>query len=581
MKVKQYPGRAVLVGNSVGADSKKMEVMYESSWNDFDWKSDATKLYTNYTDWLQDSSDTNSDTDGSAEHCTMRYYQSYPSHYYKGKESYGNDCSVDNYNSLLIDSINQNGVESCDKSEEKHKSARKKSGRSNNEKTITKQKDGASSLNGHRNSYGNEELERSRLIQKNNKTEHDKNSPTIAGSIHQRSKNSKLEKLIARNGGHDLDKKETDDTERRSLDQYANGYPNGYHNAIESPKDVDVQRWVEIDEGPVKSTITYSKSMRSLKEVSENVGTRSQLKHSKSMRSLKNRDNQRKSPTNEKLSSNSIRKLLKIPEILKTSNGSLNKKETESNAPAISTLRAKSLLTGFENPGMFNDENTDQRLSKLLVNSRPFHTASQSRIESIPPEISDDEFRNHSSLGVVRTNSSFCSDSGYWENERKSPSSLTLKPNEDADKTLDPEINKRLADYYSKNDKEGKSIFKTLTLRLKKKMANKEKSVPSSKESSSSDEYVRAGLYSRQNKPETSGCANVPSDESLKKDSDFTIPRPKLIVPVHTYGIRKRRTGNMMHSIRTRSDDSSIHAGDAKKAHDSSCSGRLQRQNNF
>jgi hypothetical protein len=27
---------------------------------------------------------------------------------------------------------------------------------------------------------------------------------------------------------------------------------------------------------------------------------------------------------------------------------------------------------------------------------------------------------------------------------------------------------------------------------------------------------------------------------------EFAIPRPKLIVPVHTYGIRKRRTGNTM-----------------------------------
>jgi hypothetical protein len=30
-------------------------------------------------------------------------------------------------------------------------------------------------------------------------------------------------------------------------------------------------------------------------------------------------------------------------------------------------------------------------------------------------------------------------------------------------------------------------------------------------------------------------------------EEEFAIPRPKLIVPVHTYGIRKRRTGNTMH----------------------------------
>lgn len=35
------------------------------------------------------------------------------------------------------------------------------------------------------------------------------------------------------------------------------------------------------------------------------------------------------------------------------------------------------------------------------------------------------------------------------------------------------------------------------------------------------------------------------SSSSGDSDSDFSIPRPKLIVPVHTYGIRKRRTGNL------------------------------------
>lgn len=40
--------------------------------------------------------------------------------------------------------------------------------------------------------------------------------------------------------------------------------------------------------------------------------------------------------------------------------------------------------------------------------------------------------------------------------------------------------------------------------------------------------------YSRSAKSSSSGS-----------DSDFSIPRPKLIVPVHTYGIRKRRTGNL------------------------------------
>ncbi|XP_045537260.1 cGMP-dependent protein kinase, isozyme 2 forms cD5/T2 isoform X1 [Papilio machaon] len=42
------------------------------------------------------------------------------------------------------------------------------------------------------------------------------------------------------------------------------------------------------------------------------------------------------------------------------------------------------------------------------------------------------------------------------------------------------------------------------------------------------------GVFSRSAKSSSSGS-----------DSDFSIPRPKLIVPVHTYGLRKRRTGNL------------------------------------
>lgn len=42
------------------------------------------------------------------------------------------------------------------------------------------------------------------------------------------------------------------------------------------------------------------------------------------------------------------------------------------------------------------------------------------------------------------------------------------------------------------------------------------------------------GVFMRSAKSSSSGS-----------DSDFSIPRPKLIVPVHTYGMRKRRTGNL------------------------------------
>jgi hypothetical protein len=38
---------------------------------------------------------------------------------------------------------------------------------------------------------------------------------------------------------------------------------------------------------------------------------------------------------------------------------------------------------------------------------------------------------------------------------------------------------------------------------------------------------------------------DMPPDEKPPEE-EFVIPRPKLIVPVHTYGIRKRRTGNWL-----------------------------------
>lgn len=37
----------------------------------------------------------------------------------------------------------------------------------------------------------------------------------------------------------------------------------------------------------------------------------------------------------------------------------------------------------------------------------------------------------------------------------------------------------------------------------------------------------------------------VESDKPYLRNADFTIPRPKLLVPVHTYAIRRRRTGNI------------------------------------
>lgn len=59
-------------------------------------------------------------------------------------------------------------------------------------------------------------------------------------------------------------------------------------------------------------------------------------------------------------------------------------------------------------------------------------------------------------------------------------------------------------------------------------------------------------------------------------DNGFLIPRPKLIVPVHTYGSRKRRTGNILHSKRRGSDSepcsSSSTTAESKKHH-TSCPG--------
>lgn len=42
-----------------------------------------------------------------------------------------------------------------------------------------------------------------------------------------------------------------------------------------------------------------------------------------------------------------------------------------------------------------------------------------------------------------------------------------------------------------------------------------------------------------------------------EREEEFSIPRPKLIVPVHTYGIRKRRTGMVLQSGRSGSGDGS------------------------
>lgn len=72
-------------------------------------------------------------------------------------------------------------------------------------------------------------------------------------------------------------------------------------------------------------------------------------------------------------------------------------------------------------------------------------------------------------------------------------------------------------------------------------------------------------------------------------DNGFLIPRPKLIVPVHTYGSRKRRTGNILHSKRRGSDTepSSATSGDntstnvESKKHHTSCPGKHNEKYNY
>ncbi|XP_030040409.1 cGMP-dependent protein kinase, isozyme 2 forms cD5/T2 isoform X1 [Manduca sexta] len=69
------------------------------------------------------------------------------------------------------------------------------------------------------------------------------------------------------------------------------------------------------------------------------------------------------------------------------------------------------------------------------------------------------------------------------------------------------------------------------------------------KERISEERAPNNGVFSRSAKSSSSGS-----------DSDFSIPRPKLIVPVHTYGIRKRRTGNLCQREST-ATEASLDAG--------------------
>lgn len=529
MKVKQYPGRAVLVGDTGGAEDSNhsnMELLYESSWENPGWKTQPTKLYTNYRDWLQDGTDSNSDSEESINRYLSGGFESYPNHYY----DVNNDASAREKSSASPENGRclQNGFAREEAvfrrgSEEYFNSLNRRHLHAKNENSRLNKADGGKDV---------------------------RRSPSAKSEPrHQRAKTTKLERLIARNGGHDLEPKTYEEQ---------NGHVIAYEGGHAAEK------W----NGAGKPTIKYSKSMRSLKDPDNNQAPRPNLKHSKSMRSLKNRDMQRADRNSvaseaSRFSSNTLRRILKLPEILRSS-GNLSRGKEQEDQKSFTASKSAPLLKGFENPGVCSgyEDSPEERLSKLLVNSQPFFAASQSRIDAYNTDGREysspygPETGLYANLPAEITQSV---DDFYrgWSGERRE------SPRQFADGADKLDVDKQLRDYYNKRSKDGKSIFKTLTLRLKKKMSGKEKSANADR----SDEYERAGLYAKQR---TSNAASANGET----DSDFAIPRPKLIVPVHTYGIRKRRTGNMLQSVRTRSDDASPTAFDPQKAHHTSCPGK-------
>lgn len=108
----------------------------------------------------------------------------------------------------------------------------------------------------------------------------------------------------------------------------------------------------------------------------------------------------------------------------------------------------------------------------------------------------------------------------------------------------------------------------------------------SQKYSSDSSNYDNEDIYNlykngRSSPPKNdrvsvkSGSARtLPKTQPNKNvDSDFLIPRPKLIVPVHSYGVRKRRTGNLQKK--------SVSDYDADSVKDYGCSKTGRRTINF
>lgn len=85
--------------------------------------------------------------------------------------------------------------------------------------------------------------------------------------------------------------------------------------------------------------------------------------------------------------------------------------------------------------------------------------------------------------------------------------------------------------------------------------------------------------YIRESAPDFAFNVELSSNRVPVADPNgFLIPRPKLIVPVHTYGSRKRRTGNILHSKRRGSDSEPATSSSTtleSKKHHTSCPGKI------
>lgn len=100
----------------------------------------------------------------------------------------------------------------------------------------------------------------------------------------------------------------------------------------------------------------------------------------------------------------------------------------------------------------------------------------------------------------------------------------------------------------------GSKFQKIFLKQLKSNRSSTENSLLNFDESSASSSSSKSNIFSRSKSDELKLDVNLP-ETKISSDCDiFAIPRPRLIVPVHTYS-RKRRTGNLNH-VKKISDDS-------------------------